>query len=57
MPVKFITTRSKKMRWEEHVACMGENINAYRALVQTTERSRSLSGPNIDERIILKCVL
>jgi hypothetical protein len=33
--------KSRRMRWEEHVACMGEKICAYRALVGKPEGKRT----------------
>jgi hypothetical protein len=34
--------KSRRMRWEDHVACMGEKIGAYRALVGKPEGKRTL---------------
>jgi hypothetical protein len=36
---------SKRMRWEGHVARMGEKRNAYRILVGKPEGKRSLGRP------------
>jgi hypothetical protein len=41
--VKMI--RSRKMRWAEHVALMGEVRNAYTMLVRRPERKRRLGRP------------
>jgi hypothetical protein len=37
--------KSRKMRWEGHVARMGEKRNAYRILVGTPEGKRPLGRP------------
>jgi hypothetical protein len=37
--------KSKRMRWEGHVARMGEKMNAYRLLVGKPERKRPLGRP------------
>jgi hypothetical protein len=37
--------KSKRMRWEEQVARMGETRNAYRILVGKPERKRPLGRP------------
>jgi hypothetical protein len=34
--------QSRRMRWEEHVACMGEKRNAYRILMGKPEGKRPL---------------
>jgi hypothetical protein len=36
---------SRRMRWEEHVARMGEKRNAYRLLVGKPEGKRPLGRP------------
>jgi hypothetical protein len=41
-PSKIIMTKSRRMRWTEHVARMGEKRNAYRILVGKSERKRPL---------------
>jgi hypothetical protein len=38
-------TKSRKMRCTGHVACMGENRNAFRILVGKLEGKRPLEGP------------
>jgi hypothetical protein len=42
------------MRWEEHVARMGEMRDAYRLLVGKLERKTQLWRPRRKGRIILK---
>jgi hypothetical protein len=37
--------KSRRMRWEGHVALMGENRNAYRLLVGKPEGKRLLGRP------------
>jgi hypothetical protein len=37
--------KSRRMRWAEHVARMGEKRNAYRVLVGKLERKRLLGRP------------
>jgi hypothetical protein len=37
--------KSRRMRWEEHVACMGEGRNVYRVLVGKPEGKRPLGRP------------
>jgi hypothetical protein len=38
-------TKSRRMRWEEHVARIGEKRNAYRILVGMPEGKRRLRRP------------
>jgi hypothetical protein len=40
-----IRMKSRRMRWERHVARMGEKRNAYRILVGKPEGKRSLGRP------------
>jgi hypothetical protein len=35
-------TKSRRMKWAEHTARMGEKRNAYRILVENPERKRPL---------------
>jgi hypothetical protein len=37
--------KSRRMRWEGHVACMGEMRNAYKILVRKPEGKRLLGRP------------
>jgi hypothetical protein len=37
--------KSRKMRWVEHVACMGERRGVYRVLVEKPEGKRLLGRP------------
>jgi hypothetical protein len=43
-PSKIRIIKSRKMRWAGHVACMGENRNAYRLLAKP-EGKRALGRP------------
>ena len=38
-------TKSRRMRWAGHVACVGERRDAYRVLVRKSEGKRSLGRP------------
>jgi hypothetical protein len=42
----IILIKSRRMRWEEHVARMGEMINAYHILVGKPEGKRTLGEPS-----------
>jgi hypothetical protein len=42
---------SRRMRWVEHVACMGEERKVYRVLVGRPEGKRPLGRPRQDGRI------
>ena len=44
--------KSRKMRWEEPVARMGERRGAYKVLVEKPE-----GDPGVDRRIILRWIL
>ena len=37
--------KSRRMRWEGHVACMGDKRGAYRVLMGKPERKRPLGRP------------
>jgi hypothetical protein len=37
--------KSRRMRWTRHVACMGEERNVYRVLVEKLEGKRPLGRP------------
>jgi hypothetical protein len=39
--------KSRRMRWAERVACLGDIRNAYRILVRIPERKRPLLEENI----------
>jgi hypothetical protein len=45
-------TKSRRMRWARHVACIEEKRNAYRVLVRKPEGMRPLG--RYSGRIILK---
>jgi hypothetical protein len=44
--------KSRRMRWAEHVARMGEGRGAYRILVGRPEGKRPLGRPRLDGRVI-----
>jgi hypothetical protein len=44
-PSVIRTMKSRKMRWEGHVAHMGEKMNAYRIWVEKPEGMRPLGRP------------
>jgi hypothetical protein len=46
--------RSRSIRWEGHVAYLGQMRNAYKILVGKFEGKRSLGRSNLDGMIILK---
>jgi hypothetical protein len=48
--------KSRRIRWAEHVARMGERRDAYRAVVGKPEGRRPLGRPRILGRIILKWI-
>jgi hypothetical protein len=49
--------RSRNMRCEGHVVCMGDRRGAYTVLVGTPEEKRPLGRPRRSRRIILKWIL
>jgi hypothetical protein len=46
--------KSRRLRWAEHVARVGERRGAYRVLVIKPEGRRPLGRKGADRRIILK---
>jgi hypothetical protein len=40
--------KNQRIRWVEHVACMGERRLAYRVVVRRPERKRPLGRPRLD---------
>jgi hypothetical protein len=44
-PILFGVTKSRRMRWARHVACMGEKRGVYRVLVGKPEGKRPLARP------------
>jgi len=44
--------KSRRMRWESHMAHMRDRRGAYTVLVERPEGKKSLRTPRIDERII-----
>jgi len=49
--------KSRRMRWAEHVALMGERRGVYRVLVGKPEGKNHLEDPGVDGRAILRCIL
>jgi hypothetical protein len=49
--------KSRRMRWAEHVALMGERRGVYRVLVGKPEGKNHLEDPGVDGRAILICIL
>jgi hypothetical protein len=49
--------KSRRMRWEGHLAGMTEKTNAYRILVESLKERTHYEDIDVAERIILKCVL
>jgi hypothetical protein len=41
----FSVIKSRRMRWAEHIACMGEGRSVYRILVWSPEGKRPLEKP------------
>jgi hypothetical protein len=41
----FKVIKSRRMKWEEHVVCVGEMRNAYEVSVGKPEGKRPLGGP------------
>jgi hypothetical protein len=48
--------KSKRMRWAEHVVCMGERRGVYRVLVGKSEGKSHLGDLRIEGRIILRWI-
>jgi hypothetical protein len=55
-PSKIRVVKSRRMRWEGHVARIWEKRNAYKLLVGKPEGSRPLGRQDIRGWIILRCV-
>jgi hypothetical protein len=43
--------KSRRMRWAEHMACMGEGRNVYRVLVINLEGKGHLEDQGVDGRM------
>jgi len=52
----FRMTKSRRMRWAGHVACMGERRGVYRVLVGKPEERDHLEDPGVYGRIILRWI-
>jgi len=48
--------QSRRVRWEGHVAHMGERRDVYTVLVGKPEEKSSLGEPGVDGRIILRWI-
>jgi hypothetical protein len=48
--------KSRRIRWAEHVALMGERRGVYSALVEKPEGKGLLGDPGVDGRIILRWI-
>ena len=48
--------KSRRMRWAGHVARMGEGRGVHRVLVGKPEGKRKWGDPDVDGRIILRCI-
>jgi hypothetical protein len=49
--------KSRRMRWTEHVACMGDRRSAYSFMVGRPDGKRELEYLELDGRVILKWIL
>jgi len=50
----IIRVIKSKMRWVEHVECMGDRTAIYKVLVGKPEGRNHLEDPSADGRIILR---
>jgi hypothetical protein len=48
--------KPKKVKWDGHVARMGDNRKAYRLLIGNPEEKRSLGRPKHRWKLILKYI-
>jgi len=55
-PIFFRVIKSRRMRWAEQVARMGERSDVYRVLVGKPEGKRSLGRPRRYGGMILRCI-
>jgi hypothetical protein len=46
--------KTRRMRWEEHVACMGERQGVYMILISRLEGKTHLESLGVGGKIILK---
>jgi len=53
-PNIFRVIKSRRMRWAEHVAYMGEGRDVYRVLVGKPEGKSHRGDPDVDGKIILR---
>jgi len=52
----FRLMKSKRIRWADHVACMGDKIGVYRFLVGKYVGERPFGRPGIDGKIMLRWI-
>jgi hypothetical protein len=50
-------TISRGMRWVGHAVRMGEKIGVYRVLVGNLKETYHLEQPDLDGRLILRCII
>jgi hypothetical protein len=48
--------KSKRMKWSEHVARVGDRRGVYRVLVGKPEGKNNFEEPGVDGKIILKWI-
>jgi hypothetical protein len=53
-PTIVWVAKSRRMRWAEHVAQMGERSRVYRVLVGNAKEKDQWGDPGVDGRIILR---
>jgi hypothetical protein len=49
--------KSRRMRWVDHVACIGGMRNSYKILVRKSKGKKPSEDLGIDGKIILECIL
>jgi hypothetical protein len=49
--------KSRRMKWEEHVALTGEKINAFKVLVGKQKKRDHFKVLSVDDRVIVKLML
>jgi hypothetical protein len=52
----FRVIKSRKMRWEVHVARLGERRGTYRVLLGNLKERDQLEEPGLDGRVILRWI-
>jgi len=56
LPNTMRVVKSRRMRWAEHVAHMGEDKGVHKVLVEKPEGKRPLGDQDVDGRIILRWI-